>query len=80
MLILEVHELSWLIGYIFILVTLDYKSLILLIRKILEGKAIPWEALGGQGYDVQGCVFCTALRVSVFFIRFLLQVTWQMCQ
>lgn len=47
--------------------TLDYKSLLLLIRKILgleDEEDVHWEALGGQGFDVQGCVFCTAIRVS----------------
>lgn len=54
--------------FMFILVTLDYKSLLLLIRRILEdqgeGDDDHWEPLGGKGFEVGFCVFCTALRVS----------------
>ena len=48
--------------------TLDYKSLLLLIRRILEDQgeeaSSHWEPLGGKGFEVGFCVFCTALRVS----------------
>ena len=48
---------------------LDYKSLILLLQRLWIDKEdchIPL-AIGGQGYDVDFCAFCTALRVSVSY-------------
>jgi len=52
----------------FLLVTLDFKSLFLLIQRILEDQGEEdddhWEPLGGKGFEVGFYVFCTALRVS----------------
>ena len=63
----------------FLLVTLDYKSLSLLTRRILEhqgeGDDDHWEPLGGKGFEVGFCVFCTALRVSKnLFLGIIIQI------
>ena len=46
----------------FVLVTLDYKSLLLLIQRKLEdqgeGDDDHWEPLVGKGVEVGFCVFC----------------------
>ena len=48
---------------------------LLLIRRILEdqgeGDDDHWEPLGGKGFEVGFCVFCTALRVSTCKKHFL---------
>lgn len=63
----------------FLLVTLDYKSLLLLIQRILEhqgeGDDDHWEPLGGKGFEVGFCEFCTALRVSKnLFLGIIIQI------
>lgn len=42
-----------------IIVTLDYKGLLLIMTKIEEDSV-----LGGKGLMVEFCIFCLALRVS----------------
>ena len=50
-----------------IVVTLDYKSLLLLIQRIEEDgqdNSTYRERFGGKGFDVESCVFGTPLRVG----------------
>ena len=72
---MKLHSLSYIdfngdfVELYFIVVTLDYKSLLLLIQKIHEdgedeSACREQLAIGGKGFDVECCVFCTALRVS----------------
>ena len=42
--------------------TLDYKGLLLLLAKVDDEDFI----LGGHGLAVKFCIFCLALRVSLF--------------
>lgn len=43
--------------------TLDYKGLLLLLAKIDDEDFL----LGGHGLAAEFCIYCTALRVSLFY-------------
>lgn len=53
-------------------VTLDYKGLLLLWAKIVDKKFM----LGGQGLNVECCLFCTVLGVSEVLIAIWDVTTW----
>ena len=55
----------------YLIVTLDYKALLLVVIKKAREKQDPSASkrkkvvLGGRGLNVEFCVFCTAIRVSI---------------
>jgi hypothetical protein len=50
----------------FNIVTLDYKALILIAIRKEQMTHTPEIILGGRGYGVEFCIFCTAIRVWLY--------------
>ena len=62
------HEITARTSFIMYAVTLDYKGLLLVWAKIIDENFM----LGGQGLNVECCLFCTVLRVSKVLIATML--------